>query len=194
QSGKYTSIIPNAAGCDSIIEIDLSIHTAEVFVETKDTTILQGTSTPLKVSGGVSYSWYPNIGLSCSDCQNPYAAPAKTTTYYLMATAENGCFTRDSVTVFVDDDLHVYIPNIFSPNKDGQNDVLYVRGKGIKNVQFFIYNRWGEKVFESNNLIQGWDGSYKGEAAPMAVYVFMVDAMLESGQRVVKKGDVTLIR
>ncbi|HET6244900.1 MAG: SBBP repeat-containing protein [Bacteroidetes bacterium] len=194
QSGKYTSIIPNAAGCDSIIEIDLSIHTAEVFVETKDTTILQGTSTPLKVSGGVSYSWYPNIGLSCSNCQNPLAAPAKTTTYYLMATAENGCFTRDSVTVFVDEDLHVYIPNIFSPNGDGQNDVLYVRGKGIKNVQFFIYNRWGEKVFESNNLSQGWDGSYKGEAAPIAVYVFMVDAMLESGQRVFKKGDVTLIR
>jgi gliding motility-associated-like protein len=161
---------------------------------TPDTAILLGTSTPLYASGGTSYTWSPSTGLSCTNCPNPIAAPQKTTTYYVTSKGENGCIAMDSVTVFVDTDLHIYIPNIFSPNGDGQNDVLYVEGKGIKKMQFYIYNRWGEKVFESNDLNKGWDGTYKGESLQPAVFVYMIDATLESGQKLVKKGDITLIK
>ncbi|MBA3899588.1 MAG: gliding motility-associated C-terminal domain-containing protein [Bacteroidetes bacterium] len=159
-----------------------------------DTTILLGTFTPLQATGGISYSWHPPTGLSCTNCPNPIAAPEQTTLYYVTSTGENGCKTMDSVMVIVDIDLHIYIPNIFSPNGDGQNDVLYVRGKGIKNLQFFIYNRWGEMVFESRDLNYGWDGTFRGQLLAPGVFVYSIVAILETGQRVVKNGDVTLIK
>jgi gliding motility-associated-like protein len=187
-TGKYCTFLS-----DSLLKT-LVVHPIPELEATGDTTILLGTFTPLQATGGNAYHWSPKTGLSCTNCPNPIAAPERTTTYYVNTKGDNGCTAMDSVTVLVDTDLHIYIPNIFSPNGDGQNDVLYVMGKGIKTMHFLIYNRWGEKVFETTDLSQGWDGTYKGEILQPAVYVFMIDAILETGQRLVKKGDVTLIK
>jgi gliding motility-associated-like protein len=193
QQGYYKLTVSNACGTytDSVY---VNVLPLPAINAGNDTTIYLGTFAQIAATGGVAHGWWPNLGLSCSNCLNPKAAPEKTTTYFLTVTGENGCLSRDSVTVMVDTDLHIYIPNIFSPNGDGQNDVLYVEGKGIKKMQFYIYNRWGEKVFESTDLTKGWDGTYKGESLQPAVFVYMIDATLESGQKLVKKGDITLIK
>lgn len=159
-----------------------------------DTTILLGTYAQLLAKGGNNYNWIPGNGLSCIDCPSPTASPQSTTTYQVLVTGENGCMAIDSVTVFIDPDLLVYVPNIFSPNGDGNNDIFYVRGKGIKSFSIIIYNRWGEKVFESTGLDNGWDGTFRGQQLPPSVFVFYLDAFLETDQRVIKKGDITLIR
>jgi large repetitive protein len=89
---------------------------------------------------------------------------------------------------------NIFIPNIFSPNNDGLNDVLYVRGEGIAQLSFIVYHRWGEKVFETNDPHHGWDGTFKGKPAETGVYVYLVEARLENGMTVKRSGNVTLVR
>ncbi|PLW91338.1 gliding motility-associated C-terminal domain-containing protein, partial [Mucilaginibacter sp.] len=88
----------------------------------------------------------------------------------------------------------IFIPNAFTPNGDGNNDVLYVYGTNIKSITFAVYDQWGEQQFRTTNKTAGWDGTYKGHAQPVGVYVYYADVTLNSGQVVRKKGTVTLIR
>ncbi|MES2592065.1 MAG: gliding motility-associated C-terminal domain-containing protein [Bacteroidota bacterium] len=88
----------------------------------------------------------------------------------------------------------VYIPNVFSPNGDGHNDFLFARGKGIVEIQFTIYDRWGEKVFETTDINTGWDGTYKGEVLNLAVFVYVVKGKYKSGEEIDQKGNVTLLK
>ncbi len=87
-----------------------------------------------------------------------------------------------------------YIPNIFSPNGDAQNDVFYVRGSGIKSLHLLIYDRWGEKVFETEDPTIGWDGTFRGKEMENAVFVYTVKAEMNSGTKYDEKGNITLIR
>ncbi len=88
----------------------------------------------------------------------------------------------------------VFVPNIFSPNGDGFNDILYVRGKGISDLQFIIFNRWGEKVFETTDVNKGWDGTFKGEPANLAVFVYVLKGKFTNGKTIDEKGNFTLLR
>jgi gliding motility-associated-like protein len=88
----------------------------------------------------------------------------------------------------------IYVPNIFSPNNDGSNDVLYVHGQGITELQLTIYDRWGELVFETTDMAQGWDGWYKGKVMDNAVFVYYLKATFYTGEQVTKKGNITLLK
>jgi gliding motility-associated-like protein len=121
-------------------------------------------------------------------------------TYILTVTDANGCMAEETA-VLIDPliacdsiDPHIVIPNIFSPNADGENDVLYVRGSGVETLLFIVYDRWGEKVFESNSLDNGWDGTYRGRAMDAAVFVYYIKARFINGEEQTLKGNVTLIR
>jgi gliding motility-associated-like protein len=139
------------------------------------------------------YHWSPATGLNDPSAARPIASPTETTTYYLYVIDEFLQQSYDTVTVEVVN-CDIFIPNIFSPNNDGLNDVLYVRGEGIAQLSFVIFNRWGEKVFESNDPHQGWDGMFKGKQAETGVYVYLVEARLENGMTVKRSGNVTLVR
>ncbi|NTW31801.1 MAG: gliding motility-associated C-terminal domain-containing protein [Bacteroidetes bacterium] len=89
---------------------------------------------------------------------------------------------------------NIFIPDAFSPNGDLENDILYVYSNNIKEMDFCIYNRWGERVFESREVNKGWDGRYKNELCHTGVFVYWLRAMLKDGKEVVKKGNVTLVR
>ena len=88
----------------------------------------------------------------------------------------------------------VYVPNVFSPNGDGFNDILMVRGKAVAEMQFIIYDRWGEKVFETTDINAGWDGTYKGEPMNLAVFVYMLTGKYKNGEAIDEKGNFTLLR
>jgi gliding motility-associated-like protein len=181
--------------CTSTDTVKVNITPYPHIVEiSSDTTIFINTSAHLYVSGGSTFQWSPPYSISCTDCPDPEVSPSLTTTYKVRIYDQDGCMALDSVRVKVDMDLKVFVPNIFSPNNDGQNDMLFVNGKGIKSVKFFIYNRWGEKVFESMTIEQGWDGTFKGNPLPPSVFVYYLDAIMESGERIVRKGDITLIK
>lgn len=104
-----------------------------------------------------------------------------------------------TTTVTIDDPCtppvpEVYIPNAFSPNGDNQNDILFVRGSLITEMQFQIFNRWGECVFESNDIADGWNGTWRGRDCESAVFTYVFRARLVDGSDVNRKGNISLIR
>lgn len=169
-----------------------------------DQTIAVGTTTPLiaTLSADVTnINWTPAAGLSCLSCPDPIAGPKQTTTYTIIASNPGGCTTKDDVTVFVFcNNGNLFVPNTFSPNDDGNNDVFYPRGKGIFTIKVFrIFNRWGELVFEKTNFqandpVFGWDGRVNGKAAGQDVYVYTVDVMCENQTVLKYNGNIALIR
>jgi len=158
-----------------------------------DITIDMGSNTQLTTTGnGISYSWTPTDGLSCINCPNPIANPVKKTTYYLTITDGNGCTNIDAITIDVVCDL--FIPNAFSPNEDRNNNILYVLSRCIKGFQFTIYDRWGHIVFETNDIGQGWDGTYKGDKMNTGIFLYQFKAILPDGNSFEKAGNISLIR
>jgi gliding motility-associated-like protein len=164
-----------------------------------DITIYLGESVPLNGSGGPAYSWVPTTGLDCPTCENPTASPLETTTYYLTVTDPLGCSITDTVVVTVDITKMIFISNIFSPNGDAENDIFYVQGLGIQELNMIIFDRWGEKVFENTGFQAddkdtGWDGTFKGKLMNPAVFVYMVTGTFIDGSEINEKGDLTLVK
>jgi gliding motility-associated-like protein len=91
------------------------------------------------------------------------------------------------------DDI-IYVPNVFTPNGDGKNDIVHVHSENIRSLKFYIFDQWGELLFISTSIQNGWDGTYKGTKEPVGVYVYLVEAVMNDGRSVTKKGTVTLIR
>ncbi|MFH0895942.1 MAG: gliding motility-associated C-terminal domain-containing protein [Bacteroidota bacterium] len=121
-------------------------------------------------------------------------------TYNVTVTSANGCSSTGSAvvsastvsceTVIPD----IFVPNIFSPNADGNNDVLLVYGKGIKELTLVIYDRWGEKVFETTDQNKGWDGTFRSKPMDPAVFAYYLKATLVNDEAVERKGNITLVR
>lgn len=160
-----------------------------------DITIIKGESTQLNASNAATYSWIPLEGLSCNTCPNPIASPTITTTYYLTASNSSGCDGIDSVTVFVEKKCNdVFIPNVFSPNNDGANDLFKIEGGCFNSFQIFIFNKWGEKVFESADASFSWDGIYNSSKANEGVYYYYLSGFYKNGNKASISGNVLLIR
>lgn len=159
-------------------------------------TIFIGNSTVLNATGGGTYTWSPPAGLSCTNCQAPVADPTQTTVYCVTVTDSNGCTDNDCITIFVDTECgELFVPNAFSPNNDNANDRLCIYGSQcIEQMTLVIYDRWGEKVFETTDPSQCWDGTYRGELMNTAVFVYYLEAVLVNGNVLEKKGNITLLR
>jgi gliding motility-associated-like protein len=142
-----------------------------------------------------SYSWSPSTGLSCIDCPNPVATAYATTEYQLTINYGHNCITHASAHVVIAHGPDVYIPNAFTPNGDGANDVFEVYGTTLRSVAMRVFNRWGEKVFDSmDSQWATWDGTYKGVLQSSGVYVYVVDLVYLDGVKKTREGSVTLIR
>jgi hypothetical protein len=140
------------------------------------------------------YSWSPMDGLSCTDCKSPLAGPFIETDYAVQVHYLHDCLAEGYVTVKVKDGPDVYIPDAFTPNGDGYNDMFLVYGSGLKSVKMRIFDRWGEKLFEGKNQADGWNGIYKGNICEPAVYVYDVELEYLNGIKKQKVGSVTLLR
>jgi gliding motility-associated-like protein len=97
------------------------------------------------------------------------------------------------ITSACNDDV-VYLPTGFTPNNDGANDILYIRSNFITEVYLTIYDRWGEKLFETNDVKKGWDGTYKGKLLDQGVYGYYMTFTCNNGEQSFKKGNITLMR
>jgi gliding motility-associated-like protein len=157
-------------------------------------TTVQLNATP---TSGVTYSWSPPTLVSDPQIADPTAVVYTTTTF--TVTVSDGVCTRSaSVTVRVHElvcgEPDIFVPNTFTPNGDGHNDVLYVRGRMIERMTFQVFDRWGEKVFETDDPHIGWDGTYKGRPVDPAVFVYHLTAWCVDGQKYFTKGNVTVVR
>jgi gliding motility-associated-like protein len=140
------------------------------------------------------YSWSPTTGVVCADCPYTTAVPYAHTDYTLTVNYLRNCSVSETVRVFVGEGDDFYVPNAFSPNGDGNNDVLEVYGSGLATVKLKIFNRWGEKIFDSGNQWMGWDGTYKGQLQNPGVYTYYAEGVYLNGKVREKKGTITIIR
>lgn len=199
--GIYSVIVTDGNGCSlsGNYEVVL-IGGIPVSVTPSSVTIDEGQSVNLFASTtstipGITYSWEPPSGLSCVDCPNPIATPTETTTYYVTLTSPDGCTGKDSSRIFVRIICGEYfIPTIFSPNGDGNNDEFRIFGNCIVGMNLKIYDRWGEVVFESTNPQDRWDGTYKGKMMNPATFMYSVNLSFIDGRFITEKGSINLVR
>jgi gliding motility-associated-like protein len=149
----------------------------------------------------LSWKWFPSQWLSCVSCTEPVAAPKENITYRVTATNEGNCTAADKVTInLVCNNANVFIPNTFSPNGDGINDVFYVRGSGLFNIlSFKVFTKLGQLVYQknggsANNALDGWDGNLNGVPLQPDVYIYAIDVVCANNTIFPFKGNITLIR
>jgi gliding motility-associated-like protein len=146
----------------------------------------------------VTYQWSPSSYIYHPNRPKTYASPMQSITYTIFVTDGKGCDYLDSVSIKVNvincGEPNIFIPNIFTPNQDGKNDIIRVTGEYIRKMELYIFDRWGELVFSTKDINQGWDGTFRGEKCMAGVYFYRLEIECEKGRTFKKNGDITLIR
>jgi gliding motility-associated-like protein len=202
--GSYELTLRDANGCLHTLSDTLVAAFIPKLELGDDLELILGCSQRLQVSVNVpvqTITWWPATGLSCTDCLEPDARPFLDTEYFLKVISKDGCFDMDSLRLKLIPQRDLYVPTIFSPDKDGENDFLTIyAGKSIRQVRSFqIYSRWGELVFEQKQFpadqpTLGWNGSYNNQPAPAGVYVWTAEVEFLDNSTLRLEGNATLIR
>ncbi|MEO6832795.1 MAG: gliding motility-associated C-terminal domain-containing protein, partial [Chitinophagaceae bacterium] len=154
-----------------------------------------GSHVQLFAMGASTYTWTPVGSLNDPNSPAPIATPRETTSYIVSGSDSNLCIARDTVKVTIDYTNTMMIPSAFTPNGDGKNDFFKIVNPSFQRItEFRVFNRWGQEVFSTNDINQGWDGKWKGIDQPIGTYEYLIRLANVDGQAEVYKGDVTLIR
>jgi gliding motility-associated-like protein len=207
-TATYSVAIHENACWDDTLSVTVRVQPyPAIFISANaSTNIVAGT--PVQLNAIVTntpvqhYIWSPEGTLSCDSCFNPIATPTVNTTYTVTVTSIYGCTITDTISLgLYCDNSQIFIPNTFTPNGDGANDLFFVSGKGIKIITLMqVYNRWGQMVFEAHNIPPntpgaGWDGTFKGLVLEPDVFVYVVKAQCELGTTTYSyTGDVSIVK
>jgi gliding motility-associated-like protein len=197
----YYLSITDANNCRSLKEdaITVWVTPPAVVYAGKDTSIVANQPLPLQAqdinkSGFTTYTWSPASGLNNPQIANPVARLANSVTYTVVAATPEGCEGTGTISIKVFKAADIYMPNAFTPNSDGRNDVLKALPIGIRQFQHLvIYNRWGEQVFYTNDPAVGWNGSNKG-IQQAGTFVWKAAGIDYLGNAIQRKGVVLVIR
>jgi gliding motility-associated-like protein len=200
--------VQTANACDTVYHVQLVLGSTSAFIIAIDTVAEAGTAVtmaavPSPPLFGSTFNWYPSTGLSCSDCPSPSASPMESTLYCVVVSNSPGCpsdtacqwITVPGLSPPICTPANIFVPTAFSPDASGKNDQHCVHGtECIASMALGIYDRWGNKVFESTDPEACWDGTYKGQMLDPAVFVYHLIATLDDGELVERKGNITLVR
>jgi gliding motility-associated-like protein len=201
--GVYDVVITDSNNCQAFGSNDVEIDYIydNIYAWAERDTIWEGQTTRIFATyiPGVSYTWTPPTWLSDPNSPSPTVTPpVGVHWYYVVLDDGNGCIYTDSVKIVVLDvfcyDPYIFMPNAFSPDGDGTNDVLYVRGIYIEEMELLIFDRWGNLVFETRDQSMGWDGTYKGRDVDPGVFAYYLRIVCFDKTLYTKKGNITLIR
>lgn len=193
----YNVIGEDINGCVNNSNVTIKVQ-QEPNINLKDTAIIIGENVVLNAYSKdiKTYSWYPDYNINCTDCSEVILTPLEPTTYEVTVTDTANCFTKTFETNI--DILRKYtvdVPDAFTPNGDGYNDILYVRGWGIDQlISFKIFNRYGELVFETNDKNIGWDGTYKGKKQGTETFTYIVIVQTYDNSFLTKRGAIKLLK
>ena len=193
----YSVVVLDVYGCADTAFVNVTVDVFPTVEAGEQVIIDLGQSIKLNGSATNSYIWSPAETLDDPLVLSPTATPEMTTWYMLTATSEAGCITNDSVLVIVIEPPTVIIPTAFTPNGDGIHDVLHpviVRDYEGNDADFKIINRWGETVFQSYDINQGWDGTYLGKDQEIGAYIYIFVGTDRRGETFTLTGTLTLLR
>ncbi|MEZ5023214.1 MAG: gliding motility-associated C-terminal domain-containing protein [Chitinophagales bacterium] len=195
-AGSYTVLISDSNLCSTDTSFAIDQENSADFEVTPDySSIIYGDSVEFFVSpANGNITWLSNNFLSCDTCSNVISTPEYSIYYIIQKDDGSGCLAYDTVYIEVKDP-EVFIPTAFSPNGDNDNDILYIIDKNIDELIYFrIWNRWGELLFETDDINEGWDGFYKGDEQELDTYVFDAKVIMYTGKTVQVHGQVLLVR
>jgi gliding motility-associated-like protein len=197
QSGLYTDTLSSNYSCDSIILTQLNVLVAGVgLTASPDTIFFAGdqidlTAIPMNSNDSV-IAWIPNSILNNTNTFSNNITPSSTIWVGVQTINQAGCKATDSIRLVK---IDVEVPNAFTPNGDNQNDIFLLRGSGLDAVQSIeIFNRWGERVFYSNDPLVGWDGRYLGNMQQVETYTYQIQLKNKNSKKVrTVRGNLLLI-
>jgi gliding motility-associated-like protein len=205
--GVDTVVVTDSRGCTIDSAFVIANDSAFSIKAIPDTvTILQGDEEQLGIqttnNGAGNYTsvvWSPTSSLNCGgdpNCLSPIATPVITTQYSITATTDSGCVSTTSTLITVIPQHQIYIPNAFTPNNDGTNDFWEAFGykKAWIYAEVEVFDRWGEKIFQSTDINFQWDGKYRGTFVEPGEYVYAFKVVFVDDYTISNKGSITVIR
>lgn len=190
-SNRYTIVGTSDKGCKDTLDINIEVYPNAVLSMPDSINIYPEEPYLLEPHTNASYfEWFPNSGINSVTTSTPLFYPEVNTRYFVKATTDRGCVVEDSIDVLVKP-ASLGMPNAFNPNYES----FKVARNGIAKLHAFrIYNRWGQLIFETQDILKGWDGVFQGTPQPVGVYIYQVEASGSNGQSLKQSGNVTLIR
>lgn len=190
---QYTVLIKDQHDCLDTERVMVQVYPEAMLNIPDSINIYPGEQYHVEPGTNAAYfRWFPPSGLSNPNISDPLMSPEVRTRYFVTATTENGCIIVDSMDVLVQETT-LDMPNAFAPA--GTNNLFKPSKRGIAKLkEFSVFNRWGNKVYSSTNVDEGWDGTFNGKAQPVGVYIYVIEAVNDKGVPFSKKGNVTLLR
>ncbi|MFN3939681.1 MAG: gliding motility-associated C-terminal domain-containing protein, partial [Chitinophagales bacterium] len=202
-SGIYSVTVTDANGCTGVSEpIEVIINTYPEIDAQPDTVFVNdGELAQLNVTtsstGDVTFTWWPAENVTCINCPDPLGIIFSAQENFYVVGEEFGCISPPDTVVVINTSSGLIVPNAFTPNSDGLNDIFKPYSELIfPNYQLQIYNRWGELLFTSNDITLGWDGTYLNKQQEVGTYVWVIEyeKFNEKNQEIILRGTVTLLR
>ncbi|WP_160711509.1 PKD domain-containing protein [Chitinophaga solisilvae] len=193
----YTVTVTDTLGCPKPVTASALVRVVPKVpaFAGNDTIVMLHQPFQLQASGGIRFDWTPSDGLNRTDVFNPVTTANKDITYTVTAYTKEGCSGKDDIFVRFIKGPGIYIPNAFSPNGDGMNDIFRPVPVGIVKIDYFrVYDRWGKLMYSTTSYMKGWDGYINGLPANLGTYVWVVQGQDINNQTVQQKGTVTLVR
>jgi gliding motility-associated-like protein len=189
-ASTYYILTAANGNCASADTVNITVVPTPTVFAGADINANAGSIITLSGSGNGSYNWSPSAGLSCSNCANPTCVAMQSGHYILTVTDINGCTKSDTVAVFVEGSCEISVPNVFTPNGDGINEVIRFDNPCVKNISVAVFNRWGQKLFVSSEIPCVWNPVNSSDG----VYYFVLKATLLDETEVEKTGYITLLK
>lgn len=197
-SSIYHVTVTDEKGCVNYDSVNVLVQSVPFLYTSKDTTIIIGETVTISATSqlNASFIWEPDSWINCNTCNTTTVKPMESTQYIVTASDSSKCFNiRKEVSVNIRKEYTIDVPTLFTPNKDGKNDIILPRGWGIKSVKdFIIFNKWGVMVFRTNENNIGWDGQFNGKPQEQDTYMYYVEVETYENQILTKKGSFNLIR
>ena len=194
----YKAVATSDKGCTNTASTTVTVQDFKVSLDANPIPVVAGRQLSLTTSSSLPYtitSWQPAFLFPVQTANSQTIIADSTRTYTVTAQTAAGCTDTESITVLVTTpEYDLFVPNFFTPNGDGKNDILYVYGSFVQTMQLHIYDQWGNMVFESRDQAYGWDGTIKGNQAPVGVYVYVLRVLQKDNTVINKKGSINIIR
>ena len=199
--GEHSIVLSSAEGCSDVVDFSIAVSDNITLNIAEIVVIQEGSyhSVDIQGLGNATITWTPPTNISCTDCPNPTFDPSEDTEYVINVVDDAGCTATDTILIRVEQSFDIYIPNTFTPNEDGINDMFLIFSESDIEYSLTVYDRWGNRVYQgfelvTNDINSGWNGRFSDRAVSQGVYVFVAELMLEDAEMEIRKGTVTLTR
>ncbi len=190
----YTVFVSYFGDCGATNTVFIKVNPNPTVTAGEDFAVNLDEPMYLNGAGTGTLTWIFGEDILCKSCPNSQIMPKNSGCYRIEAVNEYNCKAQDEVCIEVTTNYNIYIPNIFTPNGDGLNDIFLVYGTGLSYFEMTIFDRWGEKLFVSKDQLTGWDGMYKGQISKNDVYPYMIKYQSLDGKKHTRTGHVTLMK